>query len=82
LEQKLKTARGAAWTTRDQGVYATLFVYLLDTEQERADVWELNYLKAGGRSISESDRGLSWEKVASEKERLRYWRALLHKELD
>jgi len=82
LREKLNAASDAAWTNRDLGVHATLFTYLLITEQERADVWELNYLKAGGRSISESDRELSWEKVAAEKERLRYWRAILHKALD
>jgi len=82
LEQKLRTARDSALTMRDKGVYSILFVYLLDTERERADVWELNYLKAGGRSISSSDRELSREKVAGEKEGLRYWRALLHRELD
>jgi len=82
LKEKLNAARGAGWTNRDMGVYMILDAYLEGTEQERADVWELNYLKAGGRSISESDRGLSWEKVAAEKEQLRYYRAILHKELD
>jgi hypothetical protein len=82
LKQKLRAARGAGWTNRDIGVYGILDAYIEGTEQERADVWELNYLKAGGRSISESDRGLSWEKVAAEKEQLRYYRALLHKDLD
>ncbi len=82
LSEKWKAADDATWTRPDLEVYVILDAYLKETEQERADVWELNYLKAGGRSISESDRGLSWEKVEAEKEQLRYYRVLLHKELD
>jgi hypothetical protein len=82
LSDRLDAARDAARTMRDRVVYSTLYSYLEDTEQERADVWELNYLKAGGRSVSESDRGLSWEKVADEKKGLRYWRAILHRQSD
>ena len=82
LPERLKAARNAAWTFRDAGVYSTLFVYLLLTEQKRADVWEQNHLKPGDPSSTNSDRESGWKKIAAEKEHLRLYRALLHKELD
>ena len=82
LPERLKAANNAAWTFRDAGVYSTLFVYLLLTEQERADVWEQNQLKAGDPSGTNSERESSWKTIAAEKEHLRFYRALLHKELD
>ncbi|MGA2278162.1 MAG: hypothetical protein ABSG00_11190, partial [Terracidiphilus sp.] len=59
LSEKLKTAREAAWTLRDNGVYSELFVYLLITERERAEVWKQNQMQLGDPSITNSDRELN-----------------------
>ena len=78
----MRAANDAARTIRDMEVSATLFVYLLKTERERADVWEQNHLKAGDPSVTDSDRELRWKKIEGEKKQLRFYRAVLHKALD
>ena len=82
LPEKLKAARETAWTLRDKGVYSELFVYLLVTEQERADVWEQNHWKAGDSSITSSDRELNQKAISNGKEEARFYRLLLHRQLD
>ena len=82
LPEKLKTAREAAWTLRDKGVYSELFVYLLVTERERADVWKQNQMQPGDPSITSSDRELNREAIVAEKEKVRFYRQLLHYQLD
>jgi hypothetical protein len=82
LPERMRAANDAARTIRDMEVSATLFVYLLKTERERADVWEQNHLKAGDPSVTDSDRELRWKKIEGEKKQLRFYRAVLHKALD
>ena len=82
LPEKLKTAREAAWTLRDDGVYSELFVYLLVTERERAEVWKQNQMQPGDPSIARSDRELNQKAIATRKEQVRFYRQLLHQQLD
>jgi hypothetical protein len=82
LSEKLEAARNAAWTRRDKGAYTILFVYLLATEQERADAWEQNQLQAKGSSISNPDRAFTRKKIGTEKEELRFYGKILHHEFD
>ena len=82
LPEKLKMAREATWTLRDQGVYSELFVYLLVTERERAEVWKQNQMQPGDSSITKSDRELNRKAITSRKEQVRFYRQLLHYQFD
>jgi hypothetical protein len=82
LPEKLKTAREASSTSLDQIVYTDLYLYLVATESERREVWMQKQMQPGDLSITSSDRELNRKAIATEKEKVRFYRLILHKQLD
>jgi hypothetical protein len=82
LQEKLNKAHQAAWTLRDEAVSSELYFYLYVTERERAEVWKQNQIQTGDSSITSSDRELNRKAITTEKEKVRFYRLILHKQLD
>jgi hypothetical protein len=82
LQEKLNEAGRAAWTFRDHAVFTELYFYVYATERERAAVWEQNQMQPGDSSITSSDRELNRKEITTEEEEVRFYRLILHEQLD